>query len=178
MHCASMCTQPSSGRTNPAIARSAVVLPHPDAPSRQPISPDRRRKVSRSSAATRVRAAPKETQRSSTCSAHGRPSGACSAVSGTQSGTALGNRALIENAYNSQLRILATVTPNSTFPRSVAPSGTLSTQLLAGGSVLGSLVVALPIIAVVWLALSPTDAGTDGDVLAHLFGTVLPRYTI
>lgn len=70
--------------------------------------------------------------------------------------------------------------PNSTLPRTVAPTGSFTTQLLAGGSVLGSLVVALPIIAVVWLAFSPAGADTaaaDG-VLAHLIGTVLPRYTI
>lgn len=58
------------------------------------------------------------------------------------------------------------------------PAGLASAQWLSIGSVLGSLVVAAPILAVVWLALSPSpaDAPSDG-ALAHLFGTVLPRYT-
>jgi len=72
------------------------------------------------------------------------------------------------------------VTPNSTLPRPGDPGEVFSTQLLSGGSVLGALVVAAPILAVVWLAFSPdaTDAGAVDGVLAHLFGTVLPRYTL
>src|SRR5690606_32013436 len=91
-----------------------------------------------------------------------------------------GARELIANAYNSRFGILPIVTPNSTFRSPGQPSaGVFSAQLLSVGSVLGSLVVAAPIVAVVWLALSPgaPDASTEG-VLAHLFGTVLPRYTL
>jgi hypothetical protein len=36
------------GFTKPAMARSAVVLPHPDAPSRQPMRPCNSSKLSRS----------------------------------------------------------------------------------------------------------------------------------
>lgn len=71
------------------------------------------------------------------------------------------------------------MTPNSTLPSSAPPAGVFSAQLLGVGSVLGSLVVAAPILAVVWLALSPVPADPQVDgVLAHLFGTVLPRYAL
>ncbi len=70
--------------------------------------------------------------------------------------------------------------PNSTSRPGAAPTGVFSTQLLATGSVLGSLVVLLPIVAVVWLAFSRSgfDPTAQTGVLSHLFGTVLPRYTI
>lgn len=58
------------------------------------------------------------------------------------------------------------------------PAGILSAQLLSIGSVLGSLVVAAPILAVLWLALAPSPTDGPDGVLAHLFGTVLPRYTL
>ncbi|MCD6681872.1 MAG: iron ABC transporter permease [Burkholderiaceae bacterium] len=71
------------------------------------------------------------------------------------------------------------MTPISTLRRGAASTGVFSTQLLEAGSILGSLVVVLPIVAVVWLAFSSTQADpvTEG-ALAHLFGTVLPRYTL
>jgi len=47
---------------------------------------------------------------------------------------------------------------------------------LAFGAVLLALAVSAPVVALLWLALSPTDV--DADALAHLFGTVLPRYTL
>lgn len=71
------------------------------------------------------------------------------------------------------------MTPISTLRRRAASTGVFSTQLLEVGSILGSLVVALPIVAVVWLAFSSTatDPAAEG-ALAHLLGTVLPRYTL
>lgn len=70
------------------------------------------------------------------------------------------------------------MTPFRTLRLPAAPTGVLSTQLLAGGSMLGALVVAAPILAVAWLAFSPDASGAGDGVLAHLFGTVLPRYTL
>ncbi|MCL4183397.1 MAG: ABC transporter permease subunit, partial [Burkholderiaceae bacterium] len=61
----------------------------------------------------------------------------------------------------------------------VDPSLGFSPRLLAFGSVLAALAVAAPIFALVWLALAPAPAGLHVDgALAHLFGTVLPRYTL
>ncbi len=72
------------------------------------------------------------------------------------------------------------MTPNSTLRRGAASTGVFSTQLLEAGSILGSLVVVLPIVAVVWLAFSgpSADPTVEGGALAHLFGTVLPRYAV
>lgn len=72
------------------------------------------------------------------------------------------------------------MTPNRTLRHDdAAPTATFAARLLTGGSVLGSLVVALPILAVVWLAVTPDLSGADtGSILGHLFGTVLPRYTL
>jgi iron(III) transport system permease protein len=47
----------------------------------------------------------------------------------------------------------------------------------AFGSLLLALAVAAPIMALLWLAAAPGEA-QDAGVLAHLFGTVLPRYTL
>ena len=48
---------------------------------------------------------------------------------------------------------------------------------LALGAILLALAVAAPILAVVWLAFAPGPAG-GSDSIAHLVGTVLPRYTL
>jgi len=61
----------------------------------------------------------------------------------------------------------------------IDPSLGFSPRLLAFGSVLAALAIAAPIVALVWLAIVPAPAGLDeGGALAHLFGTVLPRYTL
>jgi iron(III) transport system permease protein len=59
----------------------------------------------------------------------------------------------------------------------VDPSLGFSPRLLAFGSVLSALAVAAPIFALLWLAFAPAGPQVDGS-LAHLFGTVLPRYTL
>lgn len=69
------------------------------------------------------------------------------------------------------------MTSNSLFRPSELPTGAFSAQLLGAGSLVGALVVAAPILAVLWIALAPSSADEPG-VLAHLFGTVLPRYTL
>jgi iron(III) transport system permease protein len=48
---------------------------------------------------------------------------------------------------------------------------------LAFGALLLALAVAAPIVALLWLALAPGEVA-EADALAHLVGTVLPRYTI
>src|SRR5690606_23597834 len=54
-----------------------------------------------------------------------------------------------------------------------------SPRLLAFGSVLAALAVAAPIVALVWLAFAPAPAELRVEgALAHLFGTVLPRYAL
>jgi iron(III) transport system permease protein len=60
----------------------------------------------------------------------------------------------------------------------VDPSLGLSPRVLAFGSVLSALAVAAPIIALIWLALAPASGAEVDGSLAHLFGTVLPRYTL
>lgn len=61
----------------------------------------------------------------------------------------------------------------------IDPSMGFSPRLLAFGSVLAALAVAAPIVALVWLAFAPAPAELRVDgALAHLFGTVLPRYAL
>lgn len=61
----------------------------------------------------------------------------------------------------------------------IDPSLGFSPRLLAFGSVLAALAVAAPIVALVWLAFAPAPAELQPDgALAHLFGTVLPRYAL
>ena len=59
----------------------------------------------------------------------------------------------------------------------IDPSMGFSPRLLAFGSVLAALAIAAPIVALLWLAMAPSGAPDEG-ALAHLFGTVLPRYTL
>ncbi len=59
----------------------------------------------------------------------------------------------------------------------IDPSLGFSPRLLASGSVLAALAVAAPIAAVLWLAFTPADP-QETDTLGHLFGTVLPYYTL
>jgi len=61
----------------------------------------------------------------------------------------------------------------------IDPSMGFSPRLLAFGSVLAALAVAAPIVALVWLAFAPAPAELRVEgALAHLFGTVLPRYAL
>lgn len=54
-----------------------------------------------------------------------------------------------------------------------------SVQPLALGSIAAALLVAAPILALLWLSFTPapSEVGLEG-VLTHLLGTVLPRYTL
>ncbi len=45
-------------------------------------------------------------------------------------------------------------------------------------SMVMAVVVAAPLIALLWLAFGAAPADADGGALAHLFGTVLPRYAL
>ncbi len=53
-----------------------------------------------------------------------------------------------------------------------------SPRVLALGSVLAALAIAARTMAIAWLAFMPAPADLQPGTLAHLFGTVLPRYAL
>jgi len=70
--------------------------------------------------------------------------------------------------------------PTDTLPRREAPARGVSSRLLGLGSLLSAFLVVAPVLAVLWLAMlpAPAESGAMGEALAHLFGTVLPRYAV